>query len=309
MPQPRKKKPAKKAAAKGKYRWSSDKKLHSRKQLSPYDRDPLYDPRKQLAGRDLRKAATGLAELETAPERQALEREQLMQTTQGNALASRAAGYYKQLAQQEQGRVQNIANIGQRYEQGTANQANDLQARLAAIQSQSVQAMGNDVVSRGGGLQGDAAAGVIQESAAQKGVAANQQAQAAYQASAQNANYGGLANLAAQSRGMAGGELQRQLALQQANQRNVTQSKLTDVASRQGGLRTKYLTDLRQQGYENIVTQAGLGIKQSELQLQGQKERNDARLASAEDQERRATEPCSVSRPSAGGRTSRVPGS
>jgi hypothetical protein len=57
-------------------------------------------------------------------------------------------------------------------------------------------------------------------------------------------------------------------------------SRQTDLGAQRGAATTKAALDLRQQSYENLITQKGLDIKTSELQAETEK--NDAATKLAE---------------------------
>lgn len=229
------------------------------------DRNPLYDPSQQLAGEDLRRAALNLVDLQYGPQERQLGRQMTNVTTQGTALAQRAADYSGQLAQRDQGLVPAVNAIGD-----TAAGAFDRNASQAqqAIQDMLSRVTSNETADQA--IRGQAAGtdGATAEAQAQVGRVVAEQQAAKDAAASTTANYANLANLSAQARAQAGTETQRQLLTRLANQQTDVRARQSDLAAQKGAATGKALTDLRQQAFENIVTQQGLNIKSADIAAQ-----------------------------------------
>jgi hypothetical protein len=244
------------------------------------DRDPLYDPTQQLSGSRLRGAADSLVNLEVGPQRKALEFEAGQAKTQGAAVQGRANDYFMQLATAERGNVERGTAIGNLLNQRIAEIGGQTNSGIDSAEAQSAAALGDDVAVRGQGLDGGSTR-LAEELAAARARAGENTQRAGLDAASQTASYTGLADLSRQARELRGGETVQQLA-------NAQQSKLSDVASRRaaleasvGPMRTEKILGLRQSGFENAATAAGLDIDRAELQAQVQNNQTDAQLARA----------------------------
>jgi hypothetical protein len=228
---------------------------------------PLYDPSQQLSGKDLAGAANDLVGLEFGPQKAALDRELGNVTTQGTALADRGGGYYKQLADREAGNVAQEQAIGDLLK--TALSGNETTASTAVqggLDAANARATADAAIR--GSLGGSQAAGAASEAqAAQDRIAG--QGQISKDAGALSTqSYQQLADLAGKARQQAGGEMQQQLLNRLANAQTEVRAKQQDLAGQEGPARSKALTDLRQQAFENLITQEGLNIKSSDIQAQ-----------------------------------------
>lgn len=244
----------------------------------------LFDPGATLSGRSLRRAANTLTRMEAQPQRAALRREMQQANRQGSALADRASDYYTQLATLERDNVARQQAIGGELQTRLKGLGDESQAGLSAIEAEAQQRAAQDEAVRGAGLGGGGAERVAAEIAAQKGLAQSGTRQAQEAGELSTANWANLANVAAASRGLQGGEtlsrIQNALSGQQADIRGRQSDLETQVAQK----RMANLLDLRQQGYENLVTAEGLGIDRAKLRTDAQLERE--RLRSNERQNR-----------------------
>lgn len=231
------------------------------------DRNPLYDPTKQLSGDALRNAAGDLVNLEYGPQRSALERELSNSTTQGTALAQRAAGYSQQVAQNDAGLVPQVQAIGQLLRDqlganttaaGTAIDQGVTDARARAAEDESV---------RGFTLPGQVE-GAEAEAQKQKDTLAQLSKASQDTAASTTANYGGLAALSGSARAQMGNEVQGELLNRLANTQADVRARQADLAASEGPALSAKVGELRQQGYENLITQAGLDIKTKDLEAQ-----------------------------------------
>jgi hypothetical protein len=239
--------------------------------------DPLYNPGAGLSGQALYAAATKVTNAAVDPKVDALTHQLSSVTTQGSALAARGGDYYRQLAQEELGKVAQQKAIGDMLGQQTAGVGAQTQAAFAQMGQAEQQRQAQDTALRGQGLGGDTTT-VPAEIQAQQGTAATLQQAAGNQAASQGADWSSLANAMAQSRQMRGGEVQGQLLNRVANQQQQVRQNISDTESTRGDEFAKNLLSMRQQQFENAVTGAGLQIKQSDIdaQLAGVKQRATA---------------------------------
>lgn len=227
------------------------------------NRNPLYNPAVQLGGNQLRKAAKQITRAEFAPQRAALSREAANVRTQGSALQGRASDYYLQLAQQEQGNLDKIAGFNQALQSSVG--ASGEAARNAITEQLDASAARQEQATNVAGVK------IPLPQLAAEGQAA-QNRSALYQQDAQSAGaasagaFGGLAQVGREARALQGGETQRQLATMIGNQMADVRGRRADLEAQVGPKRVQNLLGLRQQGYENLVTQAGLDIKTADLQ-------------------------------------------
>jgi hypothetical protein len=244
------------------------------------NRDPLYQPAQQLSGANLSHAADALVKLEFNPTRKALQQESAQASTQGKAVQNRAGSYFTQLAEAERGNVERTQALGGLLQGRLADIGRASTTALDETQRRSQEVLGADQAVRGPGLGGDPSR-LMEELAAARTRSTLSTQTAQQDATAQTGNYAGLADIARQARELRGGETVQQVA-------NATQARLTDVASRRAALeaqvgpaRTKNLLDLRQSGFENAATAAGLDLDQAKLQAQMSQDVRDTRLARA----------------------------
>jgi hypothetical protein len=272
------------------YAWGDGKgRVHSRPkrsrtqlraavQAKAQERDPLYDPTQQLSGSRLAKATDDLVGLEFDPQRKALDAEAAQTRTQGAAVQGRASDYFRQLAESERGNVERGQAIGNLLNDRIAEIGTQTNAGIDKAEAQSAAALGDDAAVRGPGLDGGSTA-LAEELAAARARAGENTQRAGQDAASATAAYGGLADLSRQARELRGGETVQQLA-------NAQQAKLFDVDSRRAALeaqvgpkRTETLLGLRQSGFENAATAAGLDLKREDLQAQVRESSADQRLA------------------------------
>lgn len=241
-----------------------------RKALSPrqrrqraQDRNPLYNPAAVLSGHHLASAVNTLADLQVRPQLSALDRESKTASVQGAALSKGAGDYYHQLAQQEAGTVDRMAAL-------TARTRGQLQTIAGDSQAQQTQAEGADksrqtvdAATRGAGLSGGTGAQAALAAMRARGAQSAQAFRSTGEL--QGANYEGLAISNRSARGLRGGEIQGQLANRLATKLGDIRTKRSDVEASRGGVATKLLTDLRQSGFENLITAKSLGVKEADL--------------------------------------------
>jgi hypothetical protein len=254
--------------------------IRKARRIRRQDRNPLYDPTSQLSGSRLAKAAGDLVNLEVGPQRKALDFEAAQTRTQGAAVQGRANDYFMQLAQAERGNVERGSAIGNLLNGTIAEIGKQTNSALDTAAAQGAAALGADAAVRGPGLDGGSSK-LAEELAAARARAGENTQRAGLDAASQTASFTSLADLSRQARELRGGETVQQLA-------NAQQSKLADVSSRRAALeasvgpkRVEQILGLRQSGFENAATAAGLDLDRAELQAQVQQEQTDAQLAKA----------------------------
>lgn len=241
--------------------------------------NPLLNPTTPLAGKSLQTAATQLTNAELKPKLSALDQQLATTTQQGTALVGKAGNVYQQVAANE---AQNVARqnaLGGLLGAGLANVGASSRASLdqqAAAEAQRQQA---DASLRGGGLSGGSSDQVAQAITGLRGRSDAIQRSAENTAALQTSNWGNLTNAMGESRGLHAGEVQSELLNRLAGQQvKINQSK-ADLQSTRGDTQAKNLQTLRQQGFENLATMQGLGIKQSDIAASLQKARGDQTVA------------------------------
>jgi hypothetical protein len=251
--------------------------LNAAKRTRAQDRDPLYDPTQQLSGSRLAGAADALVGLEFDPQRRALEQEAAQTQTQGAAVQNRANSYFLQLAEAERGNVERGQAIGNLLNGQIAEIGRQTNSALDTAQAQGVAALGG----RPSGLDGGGSEQLATELAAARARAAENTQRAGQDAGSQTAAFTSLADLSRQARELRGGETVQQLA-------NAQSAKLSEIGTRRAALeasvgpkRVEQILGLRQSGFENAATAAGLDLDRAELQAQVQQEQTDAQLAKA----------------------------
>jgi hypothetical protein len=237
--------------------------------------NPLYDPVTQLSGRRLRRAARDLVALEVNPQRAALEREGAQTQAQGSALQATVGNEYQQLAAGEAERLARSQAISQSLHNSIAATGQQAQQQLAQIGQQAQQLNAASPVTAGLPVGERTQEELV---AAQARGVANQQ-QAGIAAAGQGANYQGLVDLTQRATQLQGQQSQQTLAMQLAAQMADVRGRRADLEAKVGPAKREAVMDLRQQAYENLVTQAGLDIKSRELRAEQQSEQRDARLA------------------------------
>src|SRR3954468_13230506 len=236
-------------------------------QVKAENPNSLYDPTVQLGGHSLVQAARDLADMDVAPKFSALNRQLDSATTQGSALAARSGDYYRQLAHEEAGKVATQQALAGMVNQQTANVGAQTQGAYNQRGARENEAQAADAALRGQGLGGDTTT-VPAEIQAQQGTAATLQQAAGNQAASQGADWASLANAMAASRQARGGEVQGQLLNRVANQQQQLRGQISDVEATRGDLESQNVQKLRQQSFENLITQQGLGIKQQDIKAQ-----------------------------------------
>lgn len=252
----------------------SPSQLAERKRLQGIKRDdlnPLYNPTTQLAGHNLKAAAAAEVGMALDPKLAAIDQQINQETTQGNALADRGAGYYRGLTDRAKGVADRVAALGDILKTQTADIGTRGAADLAGLQSGEAARVAADEAARGGSLSGDTSR-VSGELAAGRAAQVTDAANANTAAGAQAQNWAGLSNAITGATGMRGGEVYSQLLNRMASKVSSLRSDRTATEATRGQATTDVLDKLRQQSYENVVTQQGLKIKQSDIdaQLAGQ---------------------------------------
>lgn len=240
------------------------------------NRNPLYDPTQQLGGFRLKRAAQQITNAEYGPQQAALERAGTQIQTQGDALTKRASDYYLQIAREEQGNVDRIGALNALLNQrvNTAGDAAQGQIKDAGEQA---RALSEQTAAAQQGIQVGDRAGLEEQAARDRSAVSTQGA--IETGAAESGNYAGLADLGRRSREMAGGETQQRLLNLVANQLSENRGQQTDLAANRGNKNAENLLNLRQQGFENLVTQEGLGIKRADLEAQIASDQSDAQIA------------------------------
>lgn len=238
----------------------------------------LYDPTQPLQGKRLRRSSKLLTALEFDPQRRALEREEAKIVSQGNAGVDRASTYYRDVVDRTQGDVSTQAAIGELLRQKIGASGAEAQAGISNAVGQAAQLRRADEFTRGPGLDGGSNASAMEaQAAAQRAAAAQQQG---LDSEAQGtANYQQLSDLSRRATAAQGGETQRELLLQLANQRAGISDKRSALEASAAGKQRQNVLDLRQQGFENLVTMEGLGIKREDLQADIENSKADQALA------------------------------
>ena len=237
--------------------------------------NPLYDPVTQLSGRPLRRAARDLVALEVNPQRRALDYEAQQLSAQGGALQRVVGQEYQQLADGEAERLARTQAISQSLRNNVAATGAQAQQSIAAIGPQVAQLNDASPVTAGTPV-GER---TQEELTAAQARAASQAQTAGAAAAGQGANYEGLVDLTQRATQLQGLQGQQSIAMQLASQMADVRQRRATLESKVGPAKKQAVLDLRQQAYENLVTQAGLDIKGAELRAEQQSERRDARLA------------------------------
>lgn len=248
------------------------------RELRSYDRNPLYNPARQLAGRHLKLSVDRLADMQVRPQLSALDREAATATTQGAALSKNAGDYYRQLAEREAQSIAQQQALTARTRGALGAIANETQGQISQAEGSEKARLAADAATRGAGLDGGTSA--LAALAASRSRAA--QGAQAFRSTGemQGANYEGLAMSNRTARGLRGGEIQGQLANKLGNTLGTIRSKRTEAEASRGDIATKLLMDLRQSGFENLATVRGLDLKQADLDADVQKSIADQSLAS-----------------------------
>jgi hypothetical protein len=233
------------------------------------DRNPLYNPGEQLSGNALRRAAEQLVDLQFQPQQRAIQRLSANAERQGGQLASNASDYYLRLAQHEQGAVTRQQAIGSELQARLGTITDQTQVRLDALADQAQQGQQEATNVTGiGGVQSQAG---VEALAAQRRQASDAQAiQSA--GAAQAANYAGLQQIGQQANMMRGGEVQERLAMQLANQLAEYRGQGQQLAEQRGNAVGQAVGTLRQQGFENLMTQGALELDAGKLQASVQED-------------------------------------
>jgi CRISPR/Cas system CMR-associated protein Cmr5 small subunit len=239
--------------------------------------NPLYDPSATLSGRALKRTAEAMTRTQVTPQRRALEAQRRDVTGQDKALVTRADSYYRTMADQQANAIATQKALQERV--GQQVQAASDQSK-AAIDQASTEASG--AVAKAQALTG-VDAGVNQRVATEAQAAKSNQALQAGQSAATAAgaagNYQGLQGTLSQARQLQGGEVRGALLKRAQSDRSKITQQIADLKAQTGDLNLKNVTALRQAGFENKVTVAGLGLKQADLQSKAQQAAANRKLA------------------------------
>lgn len=229
---------------------------------------PIYDPSQTLSGTGLASAVRDLVNADISPQVGAVDRQAASTMGQGLALGRNVSGYYRDLAGQEAQRVAGQQAITGRLNDNLGKIASDSQAASAQGGKDALASLDTGTTGADSGLQGDSRQRLAAEMAARadrSGATSQAYRSAGAQQGASNESLQTAMASAHQARG---GEQLGEFNNRTANTLRDLTTKRSDLLSQAGPLSTKYLTQLRQQGVENQVTMAGLGIKQADLQQQ-----------------------------------------
>lgn len=242
------------------------------------DKNPLYTPGTPLGGHTLAESAHDLATLDTKPQLDAIDQASKSAQTQGQAVSSRAAGYYQQLAQQAADSVARQSVISKRLNDTLGGIGDQAQARVAAAGSDQATKLAADADLRGGGLSGGADAQAAVEQAAQADRTAHDAGAYRAAGAAQGANYEGVTNVGSTAAAQRGGEQLGQLDTNLLNSLAKLRTQRQQVQAGMGADETKQLLGLRQSEFNNLATEQGLGIKAADITQQAAQARAQARL-------------------------------
>jgi hypothetical protein len=231
-------------------------------------KNPLYNPTKVLSGADLADAAKALTNLDLNPQLSALDTQAKTTQTQGTGLIDKSAGFYRDIASQEADRVARQKALSDRLNATLSGIASDSQTTADRAKQDVTDAQAADTAVRGPGLSGGGDQAAAADLAAQRARAGQTAETFRSSGASQGANNEAFLNASAAAQGMHAGEVHKQLVNQLANRLGDIASKRTSVESTRGASDVKNLTTLRQQGFENIATMQGLGIKEQDLAAQ-----------------------------------------
>lgn len=241
--------------------------------------NPVYNPAVQLSGRALKKAARQITDAAYAPKLAAVNQQIKSATTQGTALADNAQNYYRQIAEREAAGLARQRALGDILKSDVAAIGTATRGDFDAMQGAEAARQQSDTALRGGGLaggSGDVVAGTI---AGLRGRADTLQQSAASSAAAQAGSWESLQNMLSGATGLRGAESHDELLNRLANEQTRLREQKTTLKAAKGDDLTKNLVDLRQQAFENIVTQLGLDIKQADIQAGLKKAKVSAKVA------------------------------
>jgi hypothetical protein len=237
----------------------------AKRRSAALDRSPLLDPSVQLSGANLHNAAVGLANIETRPQLKAIGLEIASTRKQGGQLAKNTTDYYRGLAAEEAKSVDRQRAIADRTNQALKGIADETGRANEAAAGEVSGILDQDQAQRGAGLDGGARERLAAELAARQGVASGSAAAFRSAGVLQGAGAESLSAATRRAGMLRGGETQQEISRRTANTLGNLNAKANDLRSSRGQLATKYLTNLRQTGFENLATVRGLGIKQAEI--------------------------------------------
>lgn len=229
------------------------------------DANPLYAPSVQLSGHALAAAAAKLAGLEINPALKALDQQAKTTRQQGGALEDRAAGYYTDLNNRDTTNQAAAQAISDRLNTQLAGIGTDTSTQLANAGADEQSRLQADAQQRGTGLDGGAVAQAATEQAALQDRAATATAAMKTSGALQGGSQEALVNAIASAGQLKGGETQTQLVAGEQNALGQIAAQRAAEAAKRGPTQTKYVTDLRQSAFENLITQQGLKIKNKQL--------------------------------------------
>jgi hypothetical protein len=250
--------------------------LKARKRRGP---NPLLDPTTQLSGRSLSRAANYLTNLEFGGQQRQLRSSYDQATRQGTALAANASNYYRSLAKDVGKSVARQRAIGSELDTRLKTDAAGAQTDLSKITQEASQRASQDAALRGTGLSGGGQDRVAAEVAAARGLAAASAQSTQEQAALQSSNWANLQNITGQATTLGGGETRRDILNAMTAQQGDIRGQQNQLSGQVAQKRVANLLQLRQQGYENLVTARGLGIDMAKIRASERASRRSAGLA------------------------------
>jgi hypothetical protein len=241
-----------------KYRAARMRRLSAEKDA----KNPLLNPTRQLAGRDLRVAVNDLVDLETRPKLDAADFEIKSAGLQSAALANRHGQIAGRVAGADTAAGARAAAISERVRQNMARISQEGANAVDASGKAAQEALGQ----QGTGLQGSAAERLAAERAAlnarQTGVSTQYQSSnealsgvdEGYQAKMAATNQARLAEQAGAAQ------------IRQSNNMAKLAAERASIEASRGPLRTETLLGLRQQGFTNMLSAETLGLNQAKLE-------------------------------------------
>ena len=243
------------------------------------DKDPLLNPARPLSGHRLAEAVDKVVELEYGPKLAAIGREARSAEQQGTALINRAGTTSQAVADRTAAGVARQQALGEALRAALGKTAQEGQQAVQASGDELLERLAADRVNRGQGLDGGGDEQLQRELAAQW--ARSAQTGQAYKSSGdlQASRSAELQNAIAGTQALRGQEIGGDLANRLAQQMADARAKRTELESSRGDARSKLTLDLRQKGFEELVTARGLDIKFADLEADVANQRANRRIA------------------------------
>jgi hypothetical protein len=254
------------------------KRIEKRNLERRYAQDPLYNPTAPLAGLNLHKASRAVTNAELNPQLKAFDRQRKVEKAQGKALSTRAGDYYEALARSAGNRVARTQAISDRLSAELKSVGADTQENLQAAGDAAQKAVKADTELRGEGLDAGADAKVAEETRAARERAAGDAQNFRSSAAAESGSHERFTDAMDRSQQMRGGEIQGELANRLATRLGTINSDKAALAGTRGARNVKNLLDLRQTGFENLVTMKGLDIDRAEIEAEANESAAERRL-------------------------------